>query len=1002
MKEKSDGSPTLASQRLHRRVGLGVLAAAFLLFFSLTPGYPQPWDWSAALVAVLGLDTFRPLSQPLWQFLMAALGQFVGPRLTGSANLVSVLAGAVCVWLVFEITARLGRPVEHTTAKPTDPAYRTRIHILGGLLAAAYAAVSVPLLLVSTRAHGGGLGAALLLGALLATVNYRKTGRPLHAYLFALLYGLGAVEFAALLLASPFLLLAWPWMLWRRRQLKAQLLVRMAALALIGVAGGLLFCWMYYQQPAAKWREFNSYFRVLTLFAGDHVRQVLHSVPKVGWLTVFLFMILPAAQVFSRDTQAPTDFFTRLGLWLFRAVTLLLALLPLLDFPSTPWRMAGLDKPLLTPYLVAAIWSGHVLACWLNGWLAAARPARLTRRTTLATLIILATLPGLGVVGWRHIRVLDPGQGEPAQALAREIVRSLDGRTFLLTEGTLDPLIQLAARAEKVEVKLLNRRYGRSRPYQRYIATWFPDRERQSMARMGIQPLLAVWFEGDPDIARQLAVLDYPDVWSTHGYRPIPHRAVYLGLATNQPLDVATVAGLNFAFLETQQAQLKTPRAGDQEQPLHKVWPALHLNRLANNLGVLLEEEDRPEEAWRAYALALAFKEDNIRTLLNQFALAKQTGRPETEALKERLQARPMADDDPATRLALTTLLERSPTQLESEDVYLDILKTDPANPAALRGLIRLYLVERRTGEVGELLDRLEESGVPPAQLVMERAGWLLMQEKLPEARKVFEQALEANPKWAEAWLGLYVVAQTQNDAGLEKSAREQLERFPAFAPGMLLIAHHALQARNPALARRTLERARRAQPHHRLVLQELIKIKFRQGDRGEMTEDLAALLALDPANQWGNYVLSTVHYLEGNLALAETALRRSLEQQPWAPALNDLAWILYEQDKLDEALTLAEQAVEREPRQAHYLGMIQFKQGRLEEAAARHEQALQLAGGQLPFLDLHLAMIYEAQGRRPEAQAILEKLEPRLSELPEKNQREHSALKAKLARPRK
>mgnify|MGYP005828504029 CR=1 FL=1 len=137
-----------------------------------------------------------------------------------------------------------------------------------------------------------------------------------------------------------------------------------------------------------------------------------------------------------------------------------------------------------------------------------------------------------------------------------------------------------------------------------------------------------------------------------------------------------------------------------------------------------------------------------------------------------------------------------------------------------------------------------------------------------------------------------------------------------------------------------------------------------------------AALATFDDENP----SLWFLHYARGisnerlkNWGEAEADFRKALELNPGQPqVLNYLGYSLVEQhEKLDEALSMIEQAVAAQPQSGYIidsLGWALYKLGRYEEAVVHMERAAELMAVD-PVVNDHLGDVYWAVGRKLEAE---------------------------------
>lgn len=126
--------------------------------------------------------------------------------------------------------------------------------------------------------------------------------------------------------------------------------------------------------------------------------------------------------------------------------------------------------------------------------------------------------------------------------------------------------------------------------------------------------------------------------------------------------------------------------------------------------------------------------------------------------------------------------------------------------------------------------------------------------------------------------------------------------------------------------------------------------------------------------SQWFSYYARGIcHERLGEWRAAETDFRTALDLNPGQPqVLNYLGYSLVEkQEKLDEALSMIEQAVQARPNSGYIvdsLGWVLFRLGRYEEAVGHMERAAELMPVD-PVVNDHLGDVYWAVGRQTEAQ---------------------------------
>jgi len=116
------------------------------------------------------------------------------------------------------------------------------------------------------------------------------------------------------------------------------------------------------------------------------------------------------------------------------------------------------------------------------------------------------------------------------------------------------------------------------------------------------------------------------------------------------------------------------------------------------------------------------------------------------------------------------------------------------------------------------------------------------------------------------------------------------------------------------------------------------------------------------------HFALGTIETVAGNQESAMLNMKQGLAIDPQLSVLaNNLAFLMSEQADadLDEALQLANQAVDADPKQAEYLDRpagILTRQGKLAAAAVDYQRALELTDHRKPY-QRKLAELYEKLG---------------------------------------
>ncbi len=173
-------------------------------------------------------------------------------------------------------------------------------------------------------------------------------------------------------------------------------------------------------------------------------------------------------------------------------------------------------------------------------------------------------------------------------------------------------------------------------------------------------------------------------------------------------------------------------------------------------------------------------------------------------------------------------------------------------------------------------------------------------------------------------------------------------------------------------------------EPDNVTVREALVKLKLDTGMTEEAEKLATDLLSDDPDNPYALYVHGSMAIVRGDYEEAEAKLRESVRQRPHPESLNNLAWLLNENGRQEEAVPLARQAVEMDSAVHHAwdtLGLILLKLNRVDDACDAFKKALKLADDDI-CASLNMAEIRVRQGKLRAAQKLLQRLETRQNEM--------------------
>ncbi len=1024
------------------RTDLAVFFGALALFLLTLCRTPYPGDAAAWTAAVGGLSPLPPMTHPAYAGLARWIARIPVGALSERLAVFNALCAATAVLLLGRV-ARAFPPIE--PARPNDHIARR----LSGVVASFALAFAFPFWFAATRASPEPLALAILLAALEFLIRFENTGRAHSWGLFAFFLVLAAAEHAAALYLAPIVLLAAAVILLRRaaprhdgllpESVERAAVFRRLAGALPFAFAGLL-PWIYHalwysRQPAAEWRQLQGFGAVALDLARAHYHSAANALPPVGWLLIVVGAAGPALWLAIVPFLTLRVWFIRPGHAALSVAFAGLGLAMVLLDALAPAMAASLLMPRAMAAAAAAFSLGR-LAAW------ARRPPRrrfLVERGFLAShrifwrgaMTIFAA--GLLAAPMLNGRLIRSAARQRYTDYARDVVRLVGHREWLLLESPEDDLIAVALAEAGLRTRALQPAMDMAPAYRRYLASRFADPRRRDLALLGIAPLLSEWMGREPWGNDEIAVLGFSEPWRAAGRRVIPNGPLAHSADEGPVPDLEMLARRNFEFALRYEGLAES--AAREPWPWTARWNALvaaRVSRAANNTGVLLEEEGRPDLAAEAYAVALRVHPENLSALMNAALLgpAERDAPPTVEEARLRKAAdrfhregvhlnawrlirnfgevrRPdvltrrgllwsqagrfaaaEADWRRAGEAAapLRRALAMRGADAQSAAALRDLAEQDDS-PAAWLALFRLHLRRSDLAAAEEALERAAAAGADAALLARERALLDWTAGRRAEARQSLQTLIRSK---ADDYEAIALLAAMAAEAG-EDTERDRLlarlrEAGPALSPDVLLTVARIELARGAvAPARKALERVWRARPGDRDAQMLLLQADVLEGRRDDALARVGEILATDPRQPFANQVLGSIRIHDGDYAAAEAALRRSLEAERDPAALNDLAYALTRLNRPAEAIAPAREAIERAPAMAtawDTLGDALRRAGRPAEAEAALRRSLELAPDQ-PVALWNLALTLEDLRRPIEAREIFATLMPRAQELP-------------------
>lgn len=421
------------------------------------------------------------------------------------------------------------------------------------------------------------------------------------------------------------------------------------------------------------------------------------------------------------------------------------------------------------------------------------------------------------------------------------------------------------------------------------------------------------------------------------------------------------------------QAYFTTNRNSDAEKVL-----ATALKRNPKDTDALLQRAGwrlqlgKPDDAEKDLKEVLHFATDSA---LAHFLLARVY---ETKGLVNNQQQ----ELQEALRLNANLLLARislSRSLLSSKQAQraLDVMDQAPeAQKTALRWILArnwALLSLGNSNEAGKGISRaLEQGRVPEA--VFQHAVLQFLQKNYDVARTEADELLKrdvVDPNVVNLLMQTYIAKQ-ESSKGIDR-LKELAATQPKAAQLQYLLGEWCRRTGNPQGARKAFENAQAADPRFTAATLALAELDVAEGQSGAANQKLGAILASDPQNINARMLLARAQDESGDRVGEIETYRAILAVEPSnLLALNNLAYRLAANSP-DEALNLAQQAVERapdEPSCQDTLGWIYYRKGLYSMAVQYLKTAVEK--GPNPRRQFHLGMSYLKMGERAAGQKLV------------------------------
>ena len=925
-------------------------ALALTLYAATVRPYPVPGMSAQVLVKHLWLDSFPASTHFAWGVICRYLSAIAPSHTVLILNIFSALCGAVAVWLLCVLNLRMLRAV--------SPRRRDAVHLACAAGAGLYFALSAPMWLVSSRAHPLSFDVMLLLGAVVLLLDYGRKGRSSRLYTFAFLYGLGLVEYAGFAwLAMPAILMTAGFMI-RHRHFDGRHAAHGLAWVLLGLSMCVFGVWALLESPAAVWMDAVSPFGLLRSMLSAQWGEFGSAMSGAGWMIGALISLPPFLVCFAQTRKRGATRRHAHSLALY-VVTSALLVLVAFQTPLSPWYHHGERTISLLPY----VWMSSTFALALNFWFgfagrqSEAPPRRGLRISAVPAVILPLLVVASASVTYPMIRAT---YAASLYACATHVLEAMGARTLLLTDGSLDRLLRIAAREQGRDLVVLSIPENMRKSNRRALVAHFSSPRLQGLAEIGLVPLVREMIRTDDDIFRKLAVQPSDTPWREAGFKALPDRGIYLGSDGEFALDLDEHFRQNDEFWQAVIPGLVQTESNDPLRAPLARHVRTHISGIADDLGVFFQIADRGELARRAHETARRAEVRSASALVDLRSaseelggdsvadLMQDLGHPGQDVMDRRGSIHDTAEPTDAT---VTPEVARHPIPEDLRQALIpigEVYKSGDANRCR------------------ELLDDLSNRH-PEDPLV-----WFL--------RGAVASEVGDEQGWLQSW---------------EFMSSNRFE-WPVF---LVIEARRMLQADRISEALDLFDRAIIRSPQPSAILGAAAQIAFAAGDMERLDRYLAPLLSLDPSDPWANYALGTTQFQRGDLDLAESSYRVAADRLDVPHAANNLAWLLVIRGEYEEALAMADRALRIDP---DFLpawdtrGMALLRLDRLDEAKAALDRALALSPWDWDAR-LHSSMALSGLDRRDEALAILRGMESAAKDVTESQIAEYDSFRKRV-----
>jgi len=1033
---------------------VGVLA--LIVYIATLSSGVFPGEPARAVAEVIGVAPRLGAGSPIYHYLMVFLNKLGGGNVF-LFNLMSAVFGGLAVAIMYNVM--YNSVIYVASLENDDVKMLKRTGHIAGVVSSLSLTFCLSFWVSANRVGDMTFHIFMLLLATKMAINFAQKGTLKSLLILMFFYGIGICEYSSFITCFPVAMIFILIFMWKHSAIKPMICLYAFLALTVGLSFYLVSSWLFYNSPGYEIREYASFWHIPYGYIYDQIISILKGLPKVGWLLMILLTIVPwiaAVFVAKRSLNYDED----ITFFILHIVFLVMAIIVLLDLQGSPWYIFGIRKVMILPYILTASILGYIAAYFSlakvgksNIRLANGRMKHFSDH--VAKVMLLPIIACIVYLPIRNVSIANAKDSKYINDFSKEVVNSMDGRSWLLSTGFLDYNLMIAAKQEGVKFTCLDLSKGSTSLYLNFISQKFNNISLQNVAKIGLQPLLRTWFSlADIDIEKELAILSISDFWLAQSYVYVPNKTLFLGVKDYSSLNASEIFSANDKFWGTLNDFNEHEFNEKNLSYMYIAYIRRHLSLVANNLGVLMEDLKNQNYAIQSYENSIDINDENISAKLNLIYMNKQGFYKEDvsglendiETLSDKLinqisfmgvsyfsgyvrepmffarmgwnwamsgqpklaifgltKAMDMVEDEAQQTYikgALAAVYLNSNDLKKSSELFQEVLEENPENLQALLGLAKISRLQENYDASAVYLQKASTAGLQPQYMELELILLEMLKGNTESSKKRVETLLDQYPEMqgARVLLSSMLINDPDRKAELADNLRELNSVKGGRAIADIIKGNNALQQKDYQKAKFFFQKALISRSMDVNLLETLLRLDFLLLNKEDAKKHVMMLLKIDPENYFANYINGTIQDDEGHDGFAENSYRKSIDINPTPDALNALAYLLVAKGEYEEAVVLIEQALELEPDNVLYAdtyGVALYYLNRSEEALPYLKKAADSLD--IPVVYLHYAAVLIDTGNMEDAKVYLKKATQQNEMLPFKDKQLVEDLNEKL-----